>query len=440
MNRRLRELGFGLLSFVAVLLAVVLITSLPVAALAALLVLLAAWMAFTRVGQQSWSVTKVGIATIPQRLGSSSVVVVGIAGVVGVLVALLSMAAGFETTLQETGTDDTVIVMRAGAQAEINSVVDHDTAVVVSQAPQVLHDAAGRPIASPELVVVASVPKKSDGLDGNVEIRGVGLRAWALRPNVKIIAGRTFQPGLRELVVGRRAAAQFRGLGLGSTLKLSGQVWTVVGHFDSGDSHNSELWGDADVVASAYRRGNSMSSISMRLTDAGTYEALKASLTTDPRIKVDVLTTRQYYNQQSERLTQAIRALGITVGVIMAVGAVFGALNTMYAAVAARAREIATLRAIGFRGMPVIVSVLLETMLLAVLGGAIGAGLAWGMFDNYTASTLGNNFSQVVFAFNVTPALLLSGLKWALAIGFIGGFFPALRAARLPVTVGLREL
>ncbi len=438
--KRLKDVGFGLLLTLAMVLMVGLITSLPVGALAGLLVLMAAWMAFTRVGQQSWSVTKVGVATIPQRLGSSSVVVVGIAGVVGVLVALLAMAAGFEATLLETGTDDTVVVLRAGAQAEINSVVDHDTAVIVSQAPQVLHSADGQPLASPELVVVASIPKKSNGLDGNVEMRGVGPRAWDLRPNIKIIAGRKFQSGLRELTVGRRAAEQFRGLDVGATLKLSGQVWTIVGQFDSGDSHNSDLWGDANVVASAYRRGNSMSSISLKLTDAGAFEPLKALLTTDPRIKVDVLTTRQYYNQQSERITQAIRALGITVGVIMAVGAVFGALNTMYAAVAARAREIATLRAIGFRAMPVIVSVLLETMLLAVLGGAIGAGIAWAIFDKYTASTLGNNFSQVVFAFSVTPALLASGLKWALAIGFIGGFFPAVRAARVPVTVGLREL
>jgi putative ABC transport system permease protein len=404
-----------------------------------MILLLAAWMAGTRSGQQSWSVTQVGIATIPQRLGSSSVVIIGIAGVVGVLVALLAMAAGFQSTLRETGTDDTVIVVRGGAQTEIQSVVDHDTAVVVAQAKQVLHNASGEPIASPELVVVGSLPKKSDGLDANVNIRGVGEHAWELRPNVKIIAGRKFKPGLRELIAGKGAAQQLRGLAIGSTLKLSGQVWTVVGEFDSGDSLNSEIWGDTDTVGPTYRRGSSTTSVNMRLTDRGEFEALKAALTSDPRIKVDVSTTRDYYNRQSEDLTTAIRILGITVGVIMAVGAVFGALNTMYAAVATRAREIATLRAIGFRGLPVIVSVLIETMLLAVLGGALGAGLAWAIFDDYTASTL-NNFSQVVFAFSVTPKLLWSGLKWALAIGFIGGLFPAVRAARVPVTAGLREL
>ena len=404
------------------------------------LMLVIAWMTFTRVGQQSWSVTRVGIATIPQRLGSSSVVIVGIAGVVGVLVALLSMAEGFKTTLRETGTDDTAIIIRAGSQTEINSVIDHDTAVVVTQAAQVLHDAKGEPIASPELVVVASLPKRSDGLDGNVEVRGVGEHAWALRPNVQIIAGRKFQPGLHEIVAGKGAATQFKGLDVGANLRLNGQSWTVVGKFDSGDSHNSELWGDTDVVGSAYRRGASTSSVSVRLTGASAFEPLKAALTTDPRIKVDVETTRDYYNKQSENITNLIQGLGFTVGVIMAIGAVFGALNTMYAAVATRAREIATLRAIGFRGLPVIVSVLVETMLLALLGGVLGAAIAWAVFDNYTASTLGANFSQVVFAFSVSPQLLVNGLKWALIIGFVGGLFPAVRAARVPVTSGLREL
>jgi putative ABC transport system permease protein len=440
MGRVYRRLGYLAVMLFTVWVAVAVLARAPWWLLLGMGIMLIAWMAFTRTGQQAWSVTQVGLATIPQRLGSSSVVVVGIAGVVGVLVALLSMAVGFETTLRETGTDDTVIIMRAGSQTEINSGIDHDTGVVVSQAAGVLHDATGQPVASPELVVVASLPKKSDGLDGNVEVRGVGEQAWALRPNVKIIAGRKFKPGLREMMVGKGAARQFKNLDPGSQLRLSGQSWTVVGEFDSGDSHNSELWADTPIVASAYRRGNSISSVSMRLTDPGQFEALKAALTTDPRIKVDVSTTRDYYNQQSSNLSRAIRILGITVGVIMAIGAIFGALNTMYAAVAARAREIATLRAIGFRGVPVIVSVLLETMLLAVLGGMMGAAVAWAIFDNFSASTLGANFSQVVFNFSVTPDLLWQGLKWALAIGFIGGLFPAVRAARQPVTVGLREL
>lgn len=441
MSSLLRKLGFGLMMAVAVVIPVFLLVRLPWWVLLFGVAILVAWMALTRTGQQSWSVTRLGMASIPQRLGSSAVVVVGIAGVVGVLVALLSMAEGFASTLRDTGNDDTVIVIRAGSQTELNSVIDHDTAVVASQAAQVLHNAKHEPIASPELEVIASLPKKSDGLDSNVAIRGVGLHAWELWPSVKIIAGRKFTPGLHELIAGKGAVVQFRGLNVGSNLRLSGQSWMIVGTFDSGDSHNSELWGDTDIVGSAYRRGGSTSSVTMRLVDKGEFEPLKAALTTDPRIKVDVETTRDYYSKQSERTTGALKILGFTVGVIMAVGAVFGALNTMYAAVATRAREIATLRAIGFRGVPVVVSVLIETLLLALLGGVLGAGIAWAVFDNYTASTLSTtNFSQVVFAFSVTPALLWGGLTWALAIGFVGGLFPAVRAARIPVTEGLREL
>jgi putative ABC transport system permease protein len=436
----LRKLGVGLWAVAAVVIPVELLIELPWWLLVAVVILLVPWMGLTRVGQQAWSATQAGIATIPQRLGSSAVVVVGIASVVGVLVALLAMGAGFEATLGQTGTDDTAIIIRGGAQAEINSGVDHLSATVVSLAPQVLRNSQGQPIASPELVVVASLPKKSSGLDANVAIRGVGERAWDLRPNIKMIAGRRLISGMRELMVGKGAHEQFSGLDLGSTLRLNGQSWTVVGVFDAGDSHNSEIWGDTAVVASAYRRGSSTNSITVRLTEAAAFDAFKAGLASDPRLKVDVKTTRDYYSQQSESLAHLIRILGVTVGVIMGIGATFGALNTMYAAVAARLREIATLRAIGFRAVPVVVSVLLETMLLALLGGAIGAAAAWAIFDNFTASTLGEDFSQVVFAFKVSPALLGSGLKWALAIGFIGGLFPALRAASVPVTAGLREL
>jgi putative ABC transport system permease protein len=408
--------------------------------LLAVLVALAALIAFTREGRQVLSVIQIGVSTLPQRLGPSSVVVVGIAGVVAVLVALLAMAQGFQETLKETGNDQTAIVMRAGSQTELNSVLDHDTAVLVTQAPQVTHSSGGEPIASPELVVVASLPKKATGLDANVETRGIGERAWELRPSVKITVGRKFRPGLRELIAGKDARRQFAGIEPGSTVKLNGQVWTIVGGFDSGDSHNSELWGDTDIIGSAYRRGSSTSSVTVRLTSADAFDAFKAGLKADRRVQVDVSTTRDYYNSQSDTISTIIRILGTVVGVIMAVGAVFGALNTMYAAVATRTREIATLRAIGFRGTPVILSVIAETLLLALMGGALGALLAWAVFDNYTASTLGSNFSQVVFAFKVSPSLLWDGLKWALTIGFVGGLFPALRAARQPVTAGLREL
>ncbi|MEO8801730.1 MAG: ABC transporter permease [Rudaea sp.] len=429
----------NLATLFAIVIGVAALAVLPWIALIALAIVLAGWMAFTRRGQQTWSVTKVGVATIPQRLGSSAVVVIGIAGVVGVLVALLAMGDGFKATLKQTGTDDTVVVLRAGAQAESNSVLMHDAVVQIEQTAGVLKNAQGKPIISPELVVIASLPKKSSGLDSNVEFRGVGPMVWELRSNVKIIAGRKFTPGLRELDVGKGASKQFGGVDIGATLTLNNQTWTVVGVFDSGDAYDSEIWGDADIVASTYRRGNSVTDVTVKLTSASAFDAFKAALASNPQLKVDAKTTREYFSAQSEGLSKFIRIIGMVIGVIMAIGAIFGALNTMYAAVATRSREIATLRAIGFRGLPVVVSVLLETMLLALLGGLLGALIAWVLFDNYTVSTLGQNFSQIVFAFKVSPALALTGLKWALAIGLVGGLFPAMRAARLPVTTALRE-
>ena len=431
--------GLGL--FAVVVAWLVVWTVLPWFAILVLAILLALWLVIARSGRRTLSVTRVGLSTLAERLGSTAVIVIGIAGVVGVLVALLAMGEGLSSTLQQTGSDDTAVVLRGGSGAESNSVLTRDDIDVVEQAPGIARDAQGRPIASAELVVVANVAKKSDpATDANVEIRGVGDEAWQVWPKVKLIAGRKFKPGLRELDVGQAAQRQFVGLELGKQLKLAGQAWTIVGVFASGDSHESELWGDSKSVASAYRRGSSAESVTAKLTSPQAYDKFKASLTSDPRVKVDVSTTRDYFNKQSEGLSKAIRVVGITIGVIMAIGAIFGALNTMYAAVATRAREIATLRAIGFRGLPVVVSVLLETMLLALLGGVVGAAIVWLVFNGYTASTLGGNFSQVVFQFQVTPALLWDGIKWALAIGFIGGLFPAMRAARLPVTTALREL
>ena len=430
--------GLGEALLVAVVLIAWSLVSWPL--VLALLVSLALWLGLTRDGRRTLSVTRVGISTLGQRVGASSVVVIGIAGVVGVLVALLAMGEGFRHTLMQSGSDDTAIVLRGGSSAELNSVLDRASVNIVSNAPGVARDAEGRPIASPELSVIANLPKKSEpGVDANVQIRGVGSEAWALRPQVRITEGRRFRPGLRELIVGQGAQRQFAGLDVGNTLRLAGQQWRIVGHFVSGDSHDSELWGDAGSVASAYRRGSSVQSVTVRLASASAFDRFKAALASDPRVKVDVTTTREYFSKQSERLTKLIRIIGITVGAIMAIGAIFGALNTMFAAVAARSREIATLRAIGFRNVPVVVSVMLETMLLALLGGLLGGVVTWLVFNNYQASTLGANFSQVVFQFRVTPQLLWNGLKWALAIGFVGGLFPALRAARLPVTTALRE-
>ncbi|GGA23642.1 ABC transporter permease [Dyella nitratireducens] len=433
------NLGVLLLLIAALLIWV----QLPWYGVLALVVVFAAWMAFSLRGRQAASVTGVGISTLRQRLGSSSVVVIGIAGVVGVLVALLAMGEGYSETLSKTGSEDTAIVLRGGSATEVSSVLSHDSIVVIEQAAGIARDKQGKPITSGEIVVAANLPVKGGGPDeeGSVQVRGVGEQAWALRPNAKIIAGRNFQPGMRELVVGQGAQRQFAGLQPGHDVKLGAQTWRVVGVFASGDAYDSEIWGDANVVADTYRRGSSRTSVFVKLTDAKALDTFKAALAGDPRLQVDVDTTVNYFSKQSEGMSKVMRVMGITVGSIMAIGAIFGALNTMFAAVAARAREIATLRAIGFRGVPVVVAVMVETMMLALLGGVVGGLLAWLIFNGWTASTLASGTTgQLAFTFKVTPVLLWEGLKWALAIGFVGGLFPALRAARLPVTTALREL
>ncbi len=426
----------GLLLIVILVACLVAWSFLPWYGALAAVIVLALWLALTRAGRRTLSVTGVGLATLPSRWGASSVIVIGIAGVVGVLVALLAMGEGLQATLQGSGNNNTAIVLRGGSQAEASSVLLHSDAVLVAQAPGIARDAQGHAIASPELLLAASLPKKN-GQDANVSVRGVGPEAWAVRPNLKIIAGRKFKPGTLELDVGKGVMGQFKGMTIGSSIKLANQQWKVVGEFDSGDAFNSEIWADAGTIGPVYHRGNSASSVTVKLTSPAAFSKFKAALAANPQLKVDAETTHKYFAAQSGGLNKLIRYLGTTIAIIMAIGAVFGALNSMYAAVATRAREIATLRAVGFRGTPVVVSVLLETMLLALAGGVLGAFVAWAIFGHYTASTSaggGFSFTQMIFQFQVTPALVWNGLKWALAIGFIGGLFPAVRAARLPVT------
>jgi putative ABC transport system permease protein len=403
----------------------------------ALVTAAALWLMLTRSGRLALTATQIGIASLPQRWGASAVIVVGIAGVVAVLVAMLAMGEGFAATLKGTGNDTNAIILRGGAQAETNSVITRDQVPLISSLAGIARNADGRAAISPELSQVVNMVTKSDGTDANAQLRGVGESAWALRPQIKLIQGRKFNPGMRELVVGKRAQQQYVGLEVGKQIELANQQWSIVGVFESGDSHESELWSDSDTLASTYNR-QAFQSVTVKLDGKDGLKRLKAAMAADPRLKLDVDTTRNYYGKQSEGLTTLIRILGTVIGTIMAIGAVFGALNTMYAAVAGRAREIATMRAIGFRGLPVVAAVMIETMLLAFLGGLLGAALAWLVFNGYSVSTLSANFSQVVFQFKVSPELLWTGLKWALGIGLVGGLFPALRAARLPVTVALR--
>jgi putative ABC transport system permease protein len=436
MERFLRFLAaFG--TFLALVACLVLWFLLPWFGVLALAVLVALWLAFTRSGHLALAATRIGIAGLPQRWGASSVIVIGIAGVVGVLVAMLAMGEGFKKTLDSTGNDATAIVLRGGSVSETNSVITRDQEPLIGALAGIAKGPDGRPLSSPELSQVVNLQSKADGTDTNVQFRGVGPSAWALRPQLKIVEGRRFKPGLREMVVGRGAQRQFAGLEVGQQLKLANQMWTVSGVFESGDSHESELWADVDVLGPAYQR-QAYQSVTVKLDGKDGFKRLKAALAADPRLKLDVSTTRDYYAKQSEGLTKLIKALGAVIGTIMAIGAIFGALNSMYAAVAGRSREIATMRALGFRGLPVVTAVMLETMLLALAGGLIGAAIAWLVFNGHTVSTLGGNFSQVVFQFRVSPELLWTGLKWALGIGLVGGLFPALRAARLPVTEALR--
>lgn len=432
----------GLLTFAALAAGLVAWALAPWPVLLGLAVAFALWMLLTRSGQQAASVAGVGISTLSQRAGSSSVVVIGIAGVVAVLVAMLSMAEGYRETLARTGSDDTAMVLRGASAAEVMSTLDLASINVIEQAPGIARAADGRPLASPETVVAANLPIKGGkpDEDGSVQLRGVGDRAWQVRPQIKIVQGRKFETGKREVVVGSGAQRQFAGMEVGKQIRLGSELWAVVGIFKAGDAMDSEVWADADMVASTYRRGASRNAVIAKLSDAKQFKAFKAALAGDPRLQVDTTTTAEYFAKQSEAMTKVIRIIGIVVGSIMAIGAVFGALNTMFATVATRAREIATLRAIGFRGLPVVVAVMLETMLLALLGGLIGGALAWLIFNGYTASTIAGGVGQLTFDFRVTGELLWSGLKWALAIGFVGGLFPALRAATLPVTSALRAL
>jgi putative ABC transport system permease protein len=432
----------GLLLVVVLVACLVAWSFLPWYGALAAVAILVLWLLLTRAGRRTLSVTGVGLATLPSRWGASSVIVIGIAGVVGVLVALLAMGEGLSATLRGTGDDATAIVLRAGSKAEANSVLMHSQVVLIGQTAGVARDAQGHPIASPELLLAASLPKKN-GQDANVSVRGVGSEAWAVRSNMKIVSGRKFTPGTLELDVGKGVVAQFAGMTVGSTVQLANQSWKIVGIFDSGDAFNSEIWADRDTIAPVYHRGASSSSVTVKLTSPAALSQFKAALAADPQLKVDAETTHKYFADQSGGINKLIRVLGTVIATIMAIGAVFGALNSMYAAVATRAREIATMRAVGFRGTPVVVSVLLETMLLALAGGVLGAFVAWAIFGHFTASTTaggGFSFTQMVFQFRVTPELVWNGIKWALAIGFIGGLFPAVRAARLPVTTALREL
>jgi putative ABC transport system permease protein len=387
--------------------------------------------------KQSLTLTLLGLRSLRERRSSAGMIVVGIAGVVGVLVSVLAMAAGLQHTLSVNGRDDRVLVLHAGSDTEIGSALTRATLDAVAGLDGVARDGAGQPLASYEVATVVNVPGTRAGDERNVTLRGVSPSFAAVRPELRVVEGRLFRPAVRELVVGSGAAGQFPGLAVGSVLHLRNADWTVVGRFTTGgDVHESELVADADTVATAVGKPGYSSGL-LQLAPGASAQALHAAAAALD-LKVEVRRESDYLRAQSGGMATTLNVVGRLVGIIMAIGAMFAALNSMYAAVADRRREIATLRTLGFDPNAVLVAVMAEALLLAAGGGALGAGIAWLAFDGHRVSTLGGNFSQVVFPLEVNRALLLTGLTWACAIGFIGGFFPALRAARQTITDGLR--
>ena len=391
--------------------------------------------------KQIVAVSWLSLRTIPQRLGSSAVAVVGIAGVVIVFVAVLSMAQGFYAAMTSAGSPDRALVMRSGADDEMTSGIAGPEADIIKQAPGLRHDGT-LPLAAAELFVLIDLPKISTGTPANVPMRGIDPASFGVRPEARLVEGRMLRFGTNEVVVGRAASRQYAGLKVGSEIKAGQNKWLVVGMFESqGSVSETEIWCDARFLQGAYRRGNSYQSVRARLDSAQSYTQFKDWLTANPRLNVSVRPEVEYYMAQTVTITRLIRSVGFGIAILMGVGAVFGAILTMYTAVSTRTREIATLRALGFNTASVLISVLAESFGLAAVGGALGGLIAYLGFNGFQTSTMNwQTFSQVAFAFAVTPSLLAQGLGYALVMGLVGGLLPALRAARLPISSALREL
>ena len=391
--------------------------------------------------RQTIAVTALNLRTIPQRFGSSGVAIIGIAGVVIVLVSVLSIASGFTAAMRDSGSPSRALVMRSGADSEMTSGLSGPEVDVIKQAPGMRRDGQ-TPVASAELYVIIDIPKKSTNTSANVPMRGVERTAMGVRHEVSIVEGRMFEFGTNEIVVGRGATGQFAGLTVGNELRSGQDAWKVVGVFEAdGGVSETEIWCDARVLQGAYRRGNTYQTVLAQLDSADSFNTFRDWLTANPRVNVQVRRETEYYAAQSRALSGLIQGVGFAIAALMGIGAVFGAILTMYTAVSTRSREIATLRALGFNTTSVVVSVLVESLALAALGGALGGVAAYLAFNGYQTSTMNfQTFSQVAFAFQVTPRLLVMGLIYALLMGLVGGLFPAIRAARLPIPAALREL
>jgi putative ABC transport system permease protein len=387
------------------------------------------------------AVTGMNLRNVPVRWSSSLVAVLGIGGVTLVLVALLSIAAGFKVALEGSGSRDVAMIMRAGSTNELSGGFGADTVTVVGDAPGILKK-DGKPVLSAEMYVLVDGKMKGKDASTNLPLRGVGQMAPQVRKSFKLVEGRMFREGTNEVLVGDGVVQQYDGLDVGKTVRWGATDWTVVGRFtDGGGIAESEVWGDTRVVQQAWRRGNSFQSIRARLASEADLKKLKDALTKDPRVRVGVQTEREFYADQQKLMSTIINYVGWTLAVMMGIAALFAALNTLYNAVANRVREIATLRALGFGATAVVASVLAEAIILGAVGGLIGGLLAFLFLNGMHSSTMNwASFSQMTFAFTVTPRLMLTGIIYGLILTFIAGILPGIRAARMPITSGLREL
>jgi putative ABC transport system permease protein len=391
--------------------------------------------------RQIFAVVSMNLRSLPQRLGPSLVIIIGSAGVVAVLAAVLGMAGGMAKTLQGTGHEDRAIILRNGSASESGSALSRNAARIISDAPGIKRDLKGRPLASAEPLRLLKLFRRDDDSEVTAILRGLGAQAAQVRPEIRILQGRWFQPSVNEVIVGRAANAQYKNTGVGSRLSTRTATWLVVGVFAAnGDAHDSELMADADTLMSS-DQGSTYGSVTVVLEAPGALRNLADALMSNPSLHVDVMRERDYFSRQAETVSRLLAVLIYVVGSIMGIGAVFGALNTMYSAVSARSTEIATLRAIGFGGVPIVASVLIEALLLAAAGGMLGAAAAWLFINGLTVSTTqGSAHAQLIFDISVTLQLALVGIAASTAIGFIGGLLPAIRAARLPIAAALRTI